>query len=170
LLLTRHIRRCPYCGSSNIIVDYSRGVIVCRNCGTVIDDTVYDYTVANTRVYKGSKTNIERRYTITEAELIKFNFSKLVIPTRLSKKLRETNPHYLAKLASILMYENELLNNECLTSLVRRLSSDLKVVAVEIAKSVKHGEYPLISYYSRKYNVPRNKIKRIVRSVLKCID
>ena len=170
MLLTRYIRKCPYCGSSNIVVDYSRGVVVCRNCGTVIDDTVYDYTTASTQVYKGSKTSVERRYTITEIELINFNFNKLVISTRLSKKLRETNPYYLTKLTSILIHENELLNNECLISLVRRLSSNLKVVAIEIAKSIKQGEYPLISYYSREYSIPRNKVKRIVRNVLKCVD
>ncbi len=168
--MTRYIRKCPYCGSSNVVVDYNRGIVVCRDCGTVIDDTVYDYTAANMQVYKGARTSIERRYTITETELINFNFNKLVLSTKLSKKLRETNPHYLAKLTSILMYENELLNNECLTTLVRRLNGNLKVLAIEIAKSIKQGEYPLISYYSRKYNVSRSRIKRVVRNVLKCID
>ncbi len=171
MLLARHIGKCPYCGSRDIIIDYSKGVIVCRNCGTVIDDTIYDYTVINawTRRDRRTKTNVEKRYTITEAEFINFNFNRLIISTRLSKKLRENNPRYLAILSSILLHEDDLLKNECITSLVRRLNGDLKIAAVEIAKSIRQGDYPLVSYYSYKYKVSKNKIKRIIKNILKCI-
>ena len=62
------------------------------------------------------------------------------------------------------------MDNECLATLVRRLNGNLKILAIEIAKSFKQGEYPLISYYSRKYNISRSRIKRVVKNVLKCID
>ncbi len=35
--------RCPECGSTFILRDYSRAELVCRNCGFVIDDDLIDY-------------------------------------------------------------------------------------------------------------------------------
>ncbi len=38
------MNKCPECGSTSILWDYKNGIIVCSNCGLVIDN-VYDYTV-----------------------------------------------------------------------------------------------------------------------------
>lgn len=35
--------KCPECGSTFILRDYSRAELVCRNCGFVIDDDLIDY-------------------------------------------------------------------------------------------------------------------------------
>jgi transcription initiation factor TFIIB len=38
------IKRCPECGSINLQVDEKRGEIVCKDCGTVIDENLIDTT------------------------------------------------------------------------------------------------------------------------------
>lgn len=38
--------RCPYCGSRNVVWDYSTGSIVCAECGSVLD-SIYEYDAAN---------------------------------------------------------------------------------------------------------------------------
>ncbi len=36
------VLNCPYCGSGDVMTDYWNGVIVCRSCGSVISETIYD--------------------------------------------------------------------------------------------------------------------------------
>ncbi len=36
------VEKCPYCGSTNLVYDGERGQIVCRICGSVINDRVMD--------------------------------------------------------------------------------------------------------------------------------
>ncbi|WP_373279914.1 TFIIB-type zinc ribbon-containing protein [Metallosphaera hakonensis] len=35
-------RRCEYCGSNNLVWDQSRGIVVCGECGTVLEN-IYDF-------------------------------------------------------------------------------------------------------------------------------
>jgi uncharacterized Zn finger protein (UPF0148 family) len=37
------IPKCPYCGSTDFVWDHRRGYVVCRSCGTVIEDVSIDY-------------------------------------------------------------------------------------------------------------------------------
>ena len=37
---------CPYCGSHNVVWDYSKGTIVCAECGSVLD-SIYEYDATN---------------------------------------------------------------------------------------------------------------------------
>ena len=37
-----HEMQCPYCGSRNIVWDYSKGTIICVECGSVLD-SIYEY-------------------------------------------------------------------------------------------------------------------------------
>jgi uncharacterized Zn finger protein (UPF0148 family) len=54
--------RCPYCGSRNLVWDYSRGEVICADCGSVIDriyvaDNAMTATleeVKDTRRYRGT--------------------------------------------------------------------------------------------------------------------
>ena len=39
--------KCPYCGSSDVVVDDSRGYLVCRRCGTVLGDIYEEATPAS---------------------------------------------------------------------------------------------------------------------------
>ncbi|RLF57031.1 MAG: transcription initiation factor IIB, partial [Thermoplasmata archaeon] len=36
------ITKCPECGSTNLRRDYSRGELVCEDCGLVIDENIID--------------------------------------------------------------------------------------------------------------------------------
>ncbi len=40
-----NIERCPYCGSQNLVIDYSTGSLVCGNCGSVIKENLTDYEI-----------------------------------------------------------------------------------------------------------------------------
>ena len=37
---------CPYCGSRNLVWDYSKGTVVCADCGSVLD-SIYEFDAAN---------------------------------------------------------------------------------------------------------------------------
>ncbi len=165
MLITRRIEQCPYCGSKNIIVDYSTGTIVCKNCGAVIDDMIYD---VQEQGY--AKNPRGERHTITELEAIRFSFNKLKTSIRIAKKLREKDPNYVVKLYQLLQHDEEILHNNCIIEIARRLNSRFKIALIEIAKSLRNGEYPLISYLSKEYNIPRKRIKKLIRDVSKCID
>ena len=39
---TRHIKKCPECGSTNLIYDEQKGELICANCGLVIEDKMID--------------------------------------------------------------------------------------------------------------------------------
>ncbi|WP_083476996.1 TFIIB-type zinc ribbon-containing protein [Sulfuracidifex metallicus] len=34
--------RCSFCNSTNLRWDYKNGIIVCENCGSVIEDIIFD--------------------------------------------------------------------------------------------------------------------------------
>ena len=37
-----YVRKCPECGSGNLIRDYERAEVVCQDCGLVIDQQIID--------------------------------------------------------------------------------------------------------------------------------
>jgi len=41
---TKEVTKCPECGSINIRYDYERGEIVCSNCGSVLSESMVDFT------------------------------------------------------------------------------------------------------------------------------
>ncbi len=38
-----HLKRCPECGSTNLIINKEKGEIICKDCGLVIDDKLVDF-------------------------------------------------------------------------------------------------------------------------------
>ena len=36
------IEKCPECGSTQLVRDYERGELICKNCGLVIDESYID--------------------------------------------------------------------------------------------------------------------------------
>ncbi|MEB3756847.1 MAG: TFIIB-type zinc ribbon-containing protein [Desulfurococcales archaeon] len=65
------IKKCPYCGSENLVIDYWTGTIVCANCGSVIEENISEHEIneaRNPRVVKAylaskRKHNIKLRFT-----------------------------------------------------------------------------------------------------------
>ncbi len=39
---SRHIKKCPECGSKNLIYDEQKGELVCKDCGLIIEDKMID--------------------------------------------------------------------------------------------------------------------------------
>jgi ribosomal protein L37AE/L43A len=166
------LQRCPYCGSDKIIIDYSRGIIVCKECGSVIEDTLFDYTLSysDKRFHKKLATKAEKRYTIYEREQINFSFINLKLSRRISNILREDDPKIIASAIDIIKYDIEIIKNECINQLLRKLQGTNKLIALEIAKQLSDGEYPLLSYYAQAYRVAKSRVVQILKKVRKCIE
>ncbi|BEP18055.1 hypothetical protein PYJP_14070 [Pyrofollis japonicus] len=166
------LQRCPYCGSDKVIIDYERGIIVCKECGSVIEDTLFDYTLSysDKKFRKKTVTKIEKRYTIYEREQINFLFINLKLSRRISNILRENDPKIIAEALDIIKYDIEIIKNECINQLLRKLQGTNKLIALEMAKQLSDGEYPLSSYYVRAYKVTKNTVTQILKKVRRCIE
>jgi len=44
ILMPKYIKKCPECGSINLIYDRERGEIICRDCGLVIEEKMIDFS------------------------------------------------------------------------------------------------------------------------------
>ncbi|MFP3215580.1 MAG: TFIIB-type zinc ribbon-containing protein, partial [Candidatus Micrarchaeota archaeon] len=57
---TTEPRRCPSCGSTDIVYDAERGELVCNNCGLVIEENVTD-TGPEWRAFDADQRNTRSR-------------------------------------------------------------------------------------------------------------
>ena len=174
VIVPKKIQKCPYCGSSNIMIDYKNGTIVCRDCGSVIEDTVYEEYTANIHTLGMRRYQLriggQKYITIPDAEKINYQFNKLKLSIKITRKLGPIDPRILGEIYQLLQYDNEILNNECLVKIIRKLGDRYKIIAIEITKSIKQGDYPFLSYFSLKYNIPKNRVKKLIKSISKCIE
>jgi ribosomal protein S27E len=170
-VLTR-VRVCPYCGSRNLVVDYATGSLVCRDCGTVIDDTVVDYGPAGGR--HGIVAGVARRFadkylTMVDENRIADRYTGLRLHVSLQKRMALTSEaaKYISSLSPNDAYT--LIGDKCVWSLISRLSESEKLVAIEAFRTLRMGEEPLPAMLASEFNVPRRRVKDIVKAVRACL-
>ncbi|MCY0849642.1 TFIIB-type zinc ribbon-containing protein [Sulfuracidifex metallicus] len=86
LLLYMDSLTCSYCGSKNLIWDYTRGEVVCGDCGTTAD-RVYDYRPAFIEEALKSSQNRSLLYKNREIEPFK-EFMHLLKKSRFLRKYK----------------------------------------------------------------------------------
>ena len=69
-----YIQKCPECGSSDLVKDYSRGEIVCQNCGLVVHDNLIDHgpewrAFDSEQRQKRARTGAPMKYTLHDKGL-----------------------------------------------------------------------------------------------------
>jgi hypothetical protein len=169
--LTR-IKSCPYCGSRNIVIDYSTGTLVCRDCGAVIDDTIVDYspTIHHYGYNRRHRLVADKTISIVDENRVANNYSILRLHVKLYKKVSAGNidsMKYLLTLRPSEVYA--ITGNKCLWNLMLKLNGSEKLVAVEVYRMLLSGEEPLQAVLEREFKVPRKRIKSIVRAVRTCL-
>ncbi|MBU1203990.1 MAG: transcription initiation factor IIB [Nanoarchaeota archaeon] len=58
--MTTYIKKCPECGSINLILHKDRGEVVCKDCGLVIEEKIIDFG-QEWREFEDDKDNKKRR-------------------------------------------------------------------------------------------------------------
>ena len=106
------IRRCPSCGSTDIIFDGERGELVCNNCGLVIEENAtdtgpewraFDSEQRNSRARTGApiKYTKPNRGLVTEIDLYNKDIRGVRIPSKRQAQLyRMRKWHKRASIAS----------------------------------------------------------------------
>ena len=159
--------RCPVCGSADLVLDVERGQLVCRNCGYVVEDTVFLDSVA-VAVEARPRREVAIALRLAEARLRAGRAA-----ARLAKELGEHSAELvsgrgLAAPERIL----SLLRDPCVRFNVRRVPRNLLAALLDALTSFEdEGSYPLYSELAARYGLSREearRLKRLLRRVLDC--
>ncbi|KSW11658.1 hypothetical protein CF15_02210 [Pyrodictium occultum] len=161
-------RRCPHCGSEQLVLDPQQGILVCRSCGAVIDDTVFDATPHNAAPIQGGEP---ARLTQTERSRVRLTVLQVSITRRLSRMLDTIDIGDLLDYANTNTVEIiELYKTPCIKKLLKSLHKpEERKAALEAAVALRKGDYPLASMLASQYRVGRRKMKLIIRRVMECL-
>lgn len=173
-------RTCPVCGSKNVVVDYKNGVVVCSECGTVLDDFIIDSSPVREHSKHAADIAVTTGKTHSAGQL-RYSAGSLNQATRLlslqvSRRLksarlrRESIYEIIGDRSSDKEKQNILLvlENKCIQLLLRRLKDDkLRQALLELlAYYLYNGEKPYIAGYAEKYSVEKSKLKRVFRRAI----
>ena len=170
--LTR-VRVCPYCGSRSLVLDYARGVLVCRNCGAVVDETIVDYggleVAARRQAGRAFKRFADKTLSIVDENRIASRYAGLKLHVKLYEKIADSSKaaEYISTLAANDL--RTLAGNKCLWELMSKLTSSEKLVAIEAFRTLLSGEEPLQAVLASEFSVPRRRVKSIVKAVRMCL-
>ncbi len=169
--------KCPACGSSNIVVDYKNGSVVCRSCGLVLEEnSIVEYSVTFRGIEIADRTPEAKRpldkYAVKHSKLRLATLRNL---EKYSKKLKTPiNEVYTLLLNMNLSRVSEyvsILGDECIIKCISRLKSVEKIALIKMIKEYLDGTYPLVSLYSIEYGVDPVKLRRVFKRVLvKCLN
>ena len=162
---------CPYCGSAKVVLDLHGGALVCRSCGAVIDDIIFDASPPPT-ASSLSSLSVNNRLTKTEKTRLHTSILSNSLSRRLSRILNTTEIDDIIDYVKANMPELiKAYNNACLRNLLKycKTSSEKKAV-LEAAITLMHGDYPLVSMLSSQYEVGKKRLRLLIRKVMKCLS
>lgn len=159
---------CPYCGSENLILDAHGGVLVCRSCGAVIDDTVFD--AAPTSI--ATPAQPAAKLTKTERAQMRLVALSITMSRRLSRLLETTEIDDILDYAKANTPEvMEVYGNTCLRRLLKSFKTPAeRKAALEAAITLMKGDYPLASILSKQYGVNRRRLRYIIKRIMDCLS
>lgn len=142
---------CPECGSSeNIVEDYSKGIVVCSNCGQVID-ILYD-TGAEKRNYGDDDGEPARCGIVHNKLLPQSSLGTTIIAKGKLRKLHIWNSMPYKERSDNIMFKR--IHNVCVSNgIVKKIEEDAKILCKRVSgtvhKSGKNSGKPIIT---RGYN------------------
>jgi len=162
--------RCPLCGSRNLALDVTRGELVCKSCGYVIEDTVFAYTpLAEPLPNPRNRLSLVESRRIREEHMSRRDMERLtrLLGTQVAsllEGLRDT-PYTRRKLL-------ELLRAPCVRRMLRRLEPELRAPVIQgVMEYLEEGSYPLFSELALLYGLgSKDKIKLMKRYIKKIIS
>ncbi|MET1101560.1 MAG: TFIIB-type zinc ribbon-containing protein [Pyrodictiaceae archaeon] len=177
--LTLAISRCPYCGSTDIVYDEKHGAIVCRDCGSVLAESMPENLLSPTMVWHSQglvtntmhitsrKNRVRSHHSMRLVNIIKHEESRRNVKRLLGIVLDDDE-------LSDVEYEalGRLLENYCVVKklLLERRPEIRKVLLQMLIEYLVTESMPFSSPYARDVNVNSlvlmKKFKRIVRSCL----
>ncbi len=163
------VRQCPYCGSRDVVVDHQRGIVVCRSCGAVLDDTIVSFSPHMNHSSLGKVVRVYRAGSIAEENTIIARFNSLRLHVKMSSKLRTE----LINQDTVKLIDNAsgiILRNKCLSELWEKLADNEKLAVMEIAGLLAAGEEPLPSIIAAEFNIQKRRVKLILNLVRRCLD
>ncbi|NOZ88664.1 MAG: TFIIB-type zinc ribbon-containing protein [Crenarchaeota archaeon] len=167
LYATRRVIRCPVCGSGNVVLDYHTGQLICRSCGTVIEEEVFDFAPTAPREEPVKPQGVRRAQgasRLREARAL----TKLSLILGADAVDRLTASLALEKPENLL---DMLRDNPCIRRLVQKLRrGEEKAAAIHVAYMLKMGSYPLYAELAENYGIERRKVLAIARKVRKCLS
>ncbi|BES80610.1 TFIIB-type zinc ribbon-containing protein [Pyrodictium abyssi] len=161
---------CPYCGSENLILDAHGGVLVCRSCGAVIDDTVFDAAPTPTAIATPAQPTA--KLTKTERARMRLVALSITMSRRLSRLLETTEIDDILDYAKANTPEvMEVYGNACLRRLLKSFKTPAeRKAALEAAITLMKGDYPLTSILSKQYGVNRRRLRYIIKRIMDCLS
>jgi transcription initiation factor TFIIIB Brf1 subunit/transcription initiation factor TFIIB len=142
--------KCPSCGSANIVWKSKEGMIVCSDCGLVIDDKVYDYRPTYLNEVKSTTSSLQ------------YNNEKIDNCKIIAKKVRILN-NYKPNGSQSIAKSNNILALE----LLKMNSNALKIYNVMNDKGYLSGKQiktkVAVSFYLSGYN--SNRMKSILEKL-----
>lgn len=164
--------KCPLCGSSDIVIDYKNGALVCRACGYVLDEFVVEYSTprgANLNSAYSTRQSIDIRYKYDLASN-QVKLSEIRDRIRLaniigfeSNVFKDLDPKLVRQLAT-------LLKNKCIDKTVKKLSRNEAAAFLYIAYTVLEDEYPFAAEVSIMYNITRSRARSLIRKAKRCLS
>ncbi len=159
---------CPACGSRELVLDYSRGCIVCRNCGLVVEEQIPEKPLPLPVAGDAAEARWRRMKVRRDVrECLKLS----TLLTRLSRQL-EVSETVLATMLSSGRYAGKvdelakLARNPCVASCLRRLTPRVRVVVLLMVLDYLEGCYPLPVTYGLEYNVEKDVLRRAFKRVV----
>ncbi|MEM0020446.1 MULTISPECIES: TFIIB-type zinc ribbon-containing protein [Metallosphaera] len=156
---------CSYCGSKNLIWDYTRGEVVCGDCGTTVD-RVYDYRPMFMEEVLRSSQNRSLLYKNREIESFK-EFMHLLKKSRFLRKYKGVKLNVSLNQGSI---QGSKIYSQISLDALYKIESDK--VAIKIYKylekmgifsGLKFKTRVLLTYYLV-YDNDKIRIKRILKT------
>ena len=175
--------RCPYCGSANVIRDPIEGIIVCTNCGYVIEENLVDVT-GGTRFYDELRQSLSvRRRRAKPVDLGVEDVKSIEYSERIRHRRRlevivnarnDAEKRLVASITADMRLdklENITTIIEFLTArgLLSRRDTRAKLAIAEAIYEYMRGRYPRFSIIARKYGVSADSIKRGFKKIVKAL-
>ncbi len=167
LYATRRVIRCPVCGSGDVVLDYHTGQLVCRSCGTVIEEEVFDFAPMIPREEPVRTQGVRRVQGVSRLREARA-LTRLTMILGADAVERLTASLALEKPENLL---DILRSNPCIRRLVQKLRHGAeKAVVIHVAYMLKMGSYPLYAELAENYGIERRKVLTIARKVRKCLS
>ena len=153
--------RCPYCGSTRLLVDEERGMIVCMECGAVVEEGLVDLTGGVYRRDVEEQLHIPRRgpsYNPASSLIRVVDRKGRREDVRVVGRLVETmNEGFLDDLQRAYREVSELMP---------RKSVRLRLALAHALIEYRRGKYPLLSVIAARYGVNIETLRRSFRRLV----
>ena len=153
--------KCPYCGSTRLLVDEERGMIVCMECGAVVEEGLVDLTGG---VYR---RDVEERRCTRRGEH-GYNPASSLIRV-VDRGGRREDVRVVGRLVEAL---NEGFVDDLrrayreVSELMPRKSVRLRLALAHALTEYRRGRYPLLSVIAARYGVSVETLRRSFRRLV----